>query len=220
MVAVYIAPEVEQVRTMYPYLYDPEFRALTICQQIEQQAATLTAAHANGDSRIEFQIRSWWPGASRMALDDILAGAFSRSDSTLTICREYGFEDWRSVEKLGDLSLDLEFEAALDAMLAGDISKFKQQLEAMPELATARTRYGHGSTLLHYLGANGVETHRQQTPLNAVELAQVLISAGASKRAKANMYGGGQTPLALASTSAHPHQAGISDALNAVLKPD
>jgi len=43
---------------------------------------------------------------------------------------------------------------------------------------------------------------------------------GASKQAQANMYGGGQTPLALASTSAHPYKAGISDALNRVLQPD
>jgi len=31
------------------------------------------------------------------------------------------------------------------------------------------------------------------------------------------MYGGGQTAWALASTSAHPHEAGIIDQLNSVL---
>src|SRR5687767_9692458 len=44
-------------------------------------------------------------------------------------------------------------------------------------------------TLLHYLGANGVEPFRQHTPKNAVEIVAVLLDAGADVNAEAQMYG-------------------------------
>jgi hypothetical protein len=34
---------------------------------------------------------------------------------------------------------------------------------------------------LHYIGANGVEGERQKTPANAVEVARILLDAGAEE---------------------------------------
>lgn len=218
MVAVYIAPEVEQVLQLHPYLQDTSFSALPIREQIDTQATTLFSAHRNGDTRIRMQVFSWWPSASGKSLDEAMEAPFARSDAVLTICREYGFVDWQSVESLQDLPPNIMFEQALDVMLSGDITLLQTLIDETPELTMECSRYGHQATLLHYLGANGVESYRQKTPLNAVELAQLLIAKGASKEATANMYGGGQTPFALASSSAHPHGAGISAELNAVLQ--
>ena len=215
--SVYVAPEVAEVEALYSYVSGSEFRALGIREQVEKQAQTLLSAHACGDQRVRMQIMSWWPMASGQELTDILAGPFTQDDALLTISREYGFDHWSAVDDLGSKMCDPEFETALDLMLVGNAEALGNLLSQKPTLAIQQSAYGHDATLLHYLGANGVESHRQRTPLNAVEMAVLLLEHGADRSAKANMYGGGQTPLALASTSIHPLKAGISEALNKVL---
>ncbi|MBN8249160.1 MAG: ankyrin repeat domain-containing protein, partial [Verrucomicrobia bacterium] len=69
---------------------------------------------------------------------------------------------------------------------------------------------------LHYVGANGVEGWRQRAPPNAVEIAGILLRAGAVVDAMAAMYGG-STTLGLVATSIHPLQAGVQNALMAFL---
>ena len=66
--------------------------------------------------------------------------------------------------------------------------------------------------LLHYVGANGVENFRQKTPRNAVEVAEVLLAAGAEVDAMADMYGG-STTLGLIATSVHPFLASVQNPL-------
>ena len=58
----------------------------------------------------------------------------------------------------------LEFESAVDAVIAGDLATLESSLRENPELVRARsTRLNHHdpprhcAMLLHYLGANGVE---------------------------------------------------------------
>ena len=165
-------------------------------------------------------VKSWWPPALGQSMDDILASDFAEDDARLAIAREHGFPDWASVAALGDARLDPAFEAAVDVLMAGDALGLGNALEEKPTLNSATSAYGHQATLLHYIAANGVESHRQVTPLNAATLAQMLIDAGADRSAHANMYGGGQTPLALAATSAHPAEAGVADALCQVLRPE
>src|SRR5712691_6501688 len=77
-----------------------------------------------------------------------------------------------------------------------------------PELIRARSARRHHSTLLHYVGANGVEAFRQHTPQNAVAIAEVLLDAGAEVDTVADMYGG-STALGLVATSLHPKAAGV-----------
>ena len=215
---VYVAPEVKEVEALHPYLTDAAFRALPIRAQITQQAGVVHTAHAGGDRRARVHIMSWWPGARGRTPDEVMASPFALDDARLTMAREYGFADWAEVEQLGETGVVVAFEDALDAMLAGDADRLGQRLHEDPQLATARSVFGHRATLLHYLGANGVESHRQRTPLNAAALAELLIEHGADVHAEADMYGGGQTPFALASTSAHPYEAGIATDLNRVLQ--
>ena len=199
--SVYVAPEVAAVRALHPYLADPEFRALSMRDQIALQAETVYRAFHTGDDRVAPHLLSWWPEARGRAWAELRDGPFTPADARLTLAREYGFAD-----EVPDAPTDPGFEAALDQMLAGDLG-------FDTGFATQRSSFGHGATLLHYLGANGVETHRQVTPLNAPEIARHLIAHGADPRAEAHMYGGGQTPVLLAATSAHPHAAGIAEAL-------
>lgn len=214
---IYIANEVAGVIALHPYLTSMDFKSLPIHEQIAMQAKTLHEAHKAGDKRIAMHVGSWWPDTSGKSIDELLKAEFTIADAELTMSREYGFSNFDAVKALGSLTTNLEFEQVVDEMLSGNILALEGRLKGNSDLAKARSKYGHQSTLLHYLGANGVESHRQVMPLNVVDIAQLLISYDADIRAEANMYGGGQTPHSLASTSAHPHNAGVSDALNLVL---
>lgn len=134
----------------------------------------------------------------------------------LCIAREYGFPTWEAALSTKD-PYNLEFEAALDAFLAGDLSDLAGLLQAHPDLVFQASPYGHRATLLHYAACNGVEIWRQQVPKNLPEAVQLLLEAGAKPMALAHVYGGAFTTLELLQTSAHPAAAGIAPALAALL---
>ena len=215
---VYVCQAVRDVEALHGGLADPAFRDLPISEQLERQARRLQDAHGQGDARVVVQVTNWLPGAAGRSAEQILAAAFSLEEARLTIAREHGFAGWDEVRALGAARLDGSFEAALDALLAGDLETLRGMIEAEPDLVRRRSRFGHRATLLHYIGANGVETQRQKTPLNAVALARLLIERGAEVGAEAGMYGGGQTTLGLVKTSAHPAAAGVTPELCALLE--
>jgi len=109
--------------------------------------------------------------------------------------------------------VNANFEGAADALVTGDLANLAQQLREFPQLVRARSARSHHATLLHYLAANGVEVERQKSPQNAVELARLLLNAGAEVDALAAMYGGQQTTMNMLVSSVHPAQAGVQDAL-------
>jgi len=106
-------------------------------------------------------------------------------------------------------SAEARFERAVDAVVSGDAASLERALREDPELARARSARTHHATLLHYVGANGVESERQRTPPNAVQIAELLLDAGAEVDATADMYSGGCTTLGLVATSIHPKLAGV-----------
>lgn len=106
-----------------------------------------------------------------------------------------------------------EFESAVEAVVTGDLAALRSLLRDHPQLARARSTRDHRATLLHYSAANGVEQDRQKTPKNAVEIAKVLLDAGADVDASAEMYGGQQTTMSMLVSSSHPAKAGLQVAL-------
>ena len=101
------------------------------------------------------------------------------------------------------------FEAAADAIVAGDAGALRAQLAAHPGLASERSTREHRAPLLHYVAANGVEDERQLSPQNAVEIATILLDAGAEVDATSEAYGGGYAALGLVATSTPPRRAGV-----------
>lgn len=101
-----------------------------------------------------------------------------------------------------------EFEEAADVVVAGDLERLSELLDADPTLITARSGRRHGATLLHYVGANGVEGFRQKTPANAPAVLDALLAAGADVDATAGIYGR-DTTLLLVATSIHPVRVGL-----------
>ena len=155
----------------------------------------------------------WWGG---------LAPSYPETEARAIIAREHHFETWDTYAAFAAARADAaspvaRFEAAVDAIVDGDDATLQRLLRDDPELVRRRSERRHRSTLLHYVGANGVEGFRQRTPANIVRITELLLDAGADIEAEAGMYGGGSRTLMLVATSIHPVTAGVQNDLMAFL---
>jgi hypothetical protein len=203
----------------------------------EKQAAELLEARGSGDPQaIEVFHRNhprflddkivWLP--KDLQDSEIRNAALDLADAQLALARWYSFQDWPAladyVHSVHQDSAIFQFESAIEALIAGDSETLKSLLRENPQLVRARsTRRNHHdpprhcAMLLHYLGANGVEGHRQKTPPNAVDIMKVVLNAGAEIDALAYLYGGGCTTMSLLVSSCHPANAGLQVALTETL---
>src|SRR5262245_46279902 len=87
------------------------------------------------------------------------------ADAQFFVARGHGFASWpKFVKHLESLahknSLVSKFEAAVDAVVNGDLTTLEKLLRENPKLVRERSTREHRSTLLHYVSANGVEDFR------------------------------------------------------------
>jgi ankyrin repeat protein len=207
----------------------------------------IKACRSKEQDAIETWARQWiehLAGRQQAVLDDRAATRLSRTvrdvarfaesrlsggsrkcvlaDAQFVIARSHGFASWPELAAHLDAvahssSETADFEAAVDAIVAGDEATLRRLLQAAPELVRARSTREHRGTLLHYVSANGVEGYRQKTPPNAVTIAETLLAAGSEVDAEAEMYGGKCTTLGLVATSVHPQRAGVQKPLMQLL---
>lgn len=140
------------------------------------------------------------------------------ANAQFVIARSHGFLSWpRLVQHITELtrasSPVSNFESAANAIISGDVLTLERLLRDDHNLIRARSTREHNASLLHYVSANGVENFRQKTPKNALEVAEILLRAGAEVDAIAAVYRGTCTTLELVATSTHPLQAGVQNAL-------
>jgi hypothetical protein len=196
----------------------------------EKQAAALLAALQAGDARaFEFfrhklprfldEKITWLP--LNVSDEEIRAAQLGIEDARLALARGYDLQDWGALASYAEAASSVgsevhQFEAAVEAVIGGDLGTLGSLLTRNPELIRARsTRICcfdppvHRATLLHYIGANGVEGYRQKTPPNAVEIARTLLSAGAEVDALADMYGGRCTTMSMLVSSSPPAESGL-----------
>ena len=166
---VYVSDQVSEVERLHPDLFTDSFRRLPIRDQLDRQAHRIVEGHNAGDRAVVTHITCWHPKHVCRSADDIMSSTFTLDDARQTIAREYGFAGWSDVEARGANPPDLDFEIAVDTLLRGDAEKLRGLLAANPSLIQQRSSYGHRSTLLHYVGSNGVETYRQKVPMNLAE---------------------------------------------------
>jgi hypothetical protein len=199
-------------------------------EAFEAQAAALLTAHAARDPRALRAFHAHHPRFLDPAVpwkplpvtDEVIAAAaLSLDDARLALARAYSFRDWDALVALVRAAEDragpvARFEAAVDAVVGGDLATLDGLLAEDPGLVRARsTRVTchdppvHGATLVHYLAANGVEGYRQRSPANAVAVARRLFAAGAEPDALAGTYGGRHPALPLLVSSTPPAEAGV-----------
>jgi len=208
-------------------------------EQYQKQAKDLLEAFTSGNPEAMRRVKRYHrrlPGRpdtndrNKVTDSEIRSAKLSLIDAQFVIAREHQFENWskfkKHVEGLNRKdSRVAQFEAAVGAIIAGDITTLKRLLRENSELIRARSTREHRATLLHYVGANAVEGYRQKTPKNAVKIAEVLLKAGAEVDADLD-YGPmrkrypertGSTTLGMVATSCHPAVAGVQIALLDIL---
>jgi len=136
------------------------------------------------------------------------------ADAQFFVARVHGFPSWPAFAKHIEAmarknSGTARFESAVDAIVAGDAVTLAGLLGEHPGLVHERSTRDHHATLLHYVSANGVEDFRQRTPKNIVDIARMLLDAGADVNAGSNSYGNRDTTFMLTATSCHPADAGV-----------
>src|SRR5215510_9796087 len=162
------------------------------------------------DFEAERMERSW----NKFKQTNERAARCTLASAQFFVARGHGFASWpkfaRHIEGLARANSPVStFEAAVDAIVNGDLAGLEKLLSEHPELTRARSTREHRSTLLHYVSANGVEDFRQKTPKNIVEITKLLLKAGADVNAESDAYGGRSTTLGLTATSWHPENAGV-----------
>ena len=131
---------------------------------------------------------------------------------------ENGFPSWSNMKRHIESRIEISsFDKAVQAIIGGDATTLRQLLRGEPQLIRARSASAHECTLLHYIAANGVENELQKSPPNAVEIAHILLEAGAEVDATSEMYGGGYTTMNGLVTSVWPYRAGVQEDLVEVL---
>lgn len=177
-----------------------------------EAASVLAALHA-GDDAVAWRFKWMHPRFRGRGVHDVRAAALDLDDARLLVAQEHSFDDWAALARFTDaVSRDgpeRRFEEAVEAVIAGDVAVLRRALRAHPELVRARSPRRHHATLLHYVAANGVEGSRQRTPPNAVEVATLLLDAGAEPDALADMYDTPCTTMSMLLSSDHPHAAGL-----------
>jgi ankyrin repeat protein len=183
----------------------------------ERRAKALLAGLAAGDDAVAWRFKWEHPRFREKTAKDVQAAALGLEDARTVVAREYGFEDWPHLAAFTDrVRADpsvARFEDAVEAVVAGDMDALRRMLAEDPGIARARSARRHHATLLHYVAANGVEGHRQQTPPNAVEVAELLLESGAEVDALADMYDERCTTMSMLVSSTPPAEAGLQIAL-------
>ena len=185
----------------------------------QRHAEALFAALQAGDESAGWRFKWEHPRFKGKTIVDVNAAKaeLTLADARTVIAQMYSFDTWDDLvaftnEVAGDGAVT-RFETAVDAVVDGDVATLQAMLRDDPSLVRARSTRRHHCTLLHYLGANGVEGERQKTPPNAVEVAKLLLDAGAEPDALADLYDHKCTTMSMLVSSIHPAKAGLQIAL-------
>jgi hypothetical protein len=186
---------------------------------LKYQAKDLLRDHAALNLGAAQKLREFHPRFGRSTDAEIFDAPLKLSDAQLAIARESGFPSWarlkRHIEKptLSD-QLDLPhheriedtvFRRAVDLIDAGEAIGLRTWLSQHPKLVHQHVNfegwnYFFNPTLLEFVAENPVR--HGKLPQNIVEIAKVILDAGASQSAM-------NVTLALVATGSVPHESGM-----------
>lgn len=197
--------------------------------QLKLQARELHRSHAEGKHSAAARIAAHHPQMKGQSLQVLLDGRLALADAQLVLAREHGFRSWadlkhhvETADRLAHFKPHPRFDEAVHALDYGELEKLRTLIAEDPELAHARTNleppYGYftGATLLHHIAGNPdrgrLEGLLPPLPKNTLEMARLLLDAGADVHAKTLGPNGGTT-MGLLVTSKQASDAGLSGPL-------
>jgi hypothetical protein len=167
---------------------------------LRHQAKDLLRGHADHDSMAAQLIREFHPRFRSATDAEIFLATFKLSDAQVTIAREHGFQSWvrlkLHIERptlSGQISLphherieNAAFRLAVDLLDAGDVAGLRSHLKQHPRLVHEHFAFEGGNyfrnpTLLEFVAENPVR--HGSLPANIVEIAKVILDAGAERSA-------------------------------------
>jgi hypothetical protein len=182
---------------------------------LKYQAKDLRRDHAARNLGTAQRLREFHPRFGRSTDAEIFVASLKVSDAQLAIARESGFPSWarlkRHIEKptlTDQLNLphherieDPVFRRAVDLIDAGDVAGLRSWLSQHPKLVHQHVNfegwnYFYNPTLLEFVAENPIR--HGKLPQNIVEIAKVILDAGASQSAM-------NETLALTATGSVPH---------------
>lgn len=179
------------------------------------------AAIESGDNAVAWRFKWEHPRFRGKHVSEVRKAHLDLDDARLLVAQIHAFDRWDDLAAFTDAVKSdrgvLRFESAADAIADGDRETLEALLREDPGLASARSLRRHHATLLHYIGANGVEGWRQRTPANALEIARLLVDSGSDPNALADMYDARCTTLSMLVSSAPPAEAGLQRPLAELL---
>ena len=169
-------------------------------EHLKYQAKDLLKAHAAHSPEAAQRLREFHPRFNRATDPAIFDADLSLSDAQLAIAREYGFPSWARLKKhieqptqCDRLTLphherieDVTFRRAVDLVDAGDVAGLRAHLQQHPSLVHQRVVFEGGNyfrnpSLLEFVAENPVR--HGSLPANIVEVARVILEAGAERSA-------------------------------------
>jgi ankyrin repeat protein len=189
--------------------------------EYQHQAQSLLDALKSGDEDAQWRFKWEHPRFRGKSVKEVRNADLALTDAQIVVAHEYSFETWaalasftQTIKNDGPVAL---FETAVEAVISGDAATLGKMLREHSDLVTTRSTRRHHATHLHYIAANGVEGMRQKTPPNAVDIARMLLEAGAEVDALADMYDQKCTTMSMLVSSSHPAEAGLQGKLAELL---
>jgi hypothetical protein len=180
-----------------------------------------------GDSGAGARLREFHPRFAKDRDQQIDASTLTWSDALLVTAREYGYPSWARLKRriavpetntpstLTERIDDLQLREAVEALDDGDIEALREQL-AYDSLLIARRAAFEGENyfrtpcLLAFIAENPTRTGK--LPPNIVEIAELLLDAGAGSR-KSDL----DETLALVASGRVARECGVQNQLIALL---
>ena len=181
-----VTPFPRQIALMYSQPLPPR-PSLAL---LKRRASELHAAFANGRLAAAARIVVYHPRFKGRSAESALGLPFAHAEAQLVVAREHGFGNWGALKhfvetknRLARFKVHPLFGDAVAAIVAGDIERLKNLLDANPELVHARTNleppynYFTAATLLHHVAWNPAP--KAPMPANIVDIARLILDRGA-----------------------------------------
>jgi hypothetical protein len=121
-------------------------------EKYQHHAEMLLEGLKSGDVSAASRFKWMHPRFRDKAMGDVRSAALELVDAQLVVAHEFGFENWadleRFVNKVGHEGPVSRFEAAVEAVVSGDLATLRTMLEDDPGLVRARSPRRHHATLL------------------------------------------------------------------------